>query len=1853
MTARTIRSRFLAHSALAGCLVLFPVTAFAQTGPANGTVAAGGATIGQAGAKTTVTQTSDKAIINWGAFNLGSGASFDVTQPSAAAMLLNRDLSGRPSLIDGSVTANGRVWIINAQGITFGENARVNVGGLVASTLDVSDADFLDSDNRFRLTNPGVTFDTAAIRTRAGAQLLASGSIALVSPQINLAKGSSINSGGQAIIGAGSDVHIQFVPARTDDLDLFSFVANGQTAISSTNLSDPITISGDIAAKQIYAVAMNRVNVVGLIQFDGTLVANGAASDGQGGILLSNSGGGVTSPGTLGAGWFRSQIRGYTGGSGSPILQGTMLADSLSVNGASGTFFRGNGTNIRHIKNVDTDFSFDLSTDAGGVIEVGNVISNNGSFSLSAYNAAINFQKDILAASVIVGAGYGITGKNFESQATDRTTTTFLQTLNGDIRIGGIKSASTILGQGGFGGTKLIALRGNVFAGAIESSEIQINAAGTATLSARPTVTAGLYTIEANGFSDLTLSPLFSGSRNSFIVNNTGSSEAIIRDVSLNGALRLTGQSFTLRDVTAASMSAADSSVLRLTLGGRVAVERFGITTNRIDQIDGSLIANAVELRTRGFGARYDLFGANRLTGNGAELRLTDPSGGATLRFNQVATDRIGYVGNVAAATFMGQSTGLLDLRTAGALDLAGIGDYGLGVTVRAGGAITVAGEISASRTLIDMVASGALTINGRLSAPDVAMAATTLDNRFGAGAISTGANGKWAIYLDTPAGNNFNGLDSGQTALWGNSRASILPGAITGNRYIFAFRPTLTIQPGSVSKTYGDNLNPATVGSTITGVQAGVAGAYLGDTTATAYSGTPTLSSGGFNARASVAGSPWAITVDPGSVIALNGYQLNLREGFVTILAKQLNVGIAANDKTYDATTNATGLFSLDGVLFDDVVSATGSLSFADKNAGANKRVNAANVTLTGAGASNYTLGTVGSTVASIAQKALLANASINTRAYDGTVNATGTVNLSGIVTGDIVSVEGVQFTFADKNAGEGKAVRVIGGALGGADSANYTLGPIGDATGTILRRSVDVGIAANDKTYDGTTDATGRVTSLANVVAGDDIAVTGGSFRFAARNAGASVLVTADGLQLTGSDAGNYVLSGPPTTVANILARAITADVRINTKTYDGTTMATGAVTALNGVIAGDSVGASGGKFAFADKNAGSNKAVSATGVTLSGDDAGNYVLTLPSNLFGTIEQRTLTGNIGVVDKTYDGTTNATGSIALDGVIAGDVVGTTSGSFAFADKNVGSGKTVSVAGITLTGGDAGNYSLVLPTQVTASILRRIATIIIAADGKIYDGSANASGRVTGIDNLVAGDEVRVAGGSYAFDNRNAGTAKRVVGTGFVVGGADAGNYQITLSASAFADVLRKAIIGYVAIDDKTYDGTTSATGRVTLSGMVAGDVVETTGGTFTFSDRNAGSGKTVLVKDVALSGTDAGNYTLTITGNALASITRKTIDADVRADDKVYDGSTNATASVALRGAVAGDVVSAAGGSFKFADRNAGTGKSVSVDGITLTGADAGNYSLTFPRSVLAAITPRSLTAKVAVDDKVYDGTTVATGQVMLAGLIAGDIVSTTGSSFAFTDKNAGVGKTVSVGGVVLTGSDASNYTLTLPATVMASILRRALTATVTVNSKTYDGSVEGSGNVALNGVLAGDQVSAANTRFTFKDANAGTGKAVAVQDTTLTGGDAGNYTVTVPGSALADILRRAVTIAISDSKKREGATDPAFDFTVEGELVSGDMVAGAANREPGEAPGQYSILPGTLSLSDNYTVSFTNGTFTITPVPRELVDAAPDRATMLEGADTLRGFDDELLIDAACTDETPCPVVVMEPR
>jgi len=145
--------------------------------PTGGVIAAGSATIAGGAGSMTVTQTTQNAAINWQSFSIGAGEAVRFVQPASSSVALNRVLGADPSSILGSLSANGRIFLVNPNGILFGKGAAVNVGGLVASTRNISDSDFMAGKYQFSGTGGGTVTNQGSINADGGAVALLGASV--------------------------------------------------------------------------------------------------------------------------------------------------------------------------------------------------------------------------------------------------------------------------------------------------------------------------------------------------------------------------------------------------------------------------------------------------------------------------------------------------------------------------------------------------------------------------------------------------------------------------------------------------------------------------------------------------------------------------------------------------------------------------------------------------------------------------------------------------------------------------------------------------------------------------------------------------------------------------------------------------------------------------------------------------------------------------------------------------------------------------------------------------------------------------------------------------------------------------------------------------------------------------------------------------------------------------------------------------------------------------------------------------------------------------------------------------------------------------------------------------------------------------------------------------------------------------------------------------------------------------------------------------------------------------------------------------------------------------------------------
>ena len=128
---------------------LIASTTLLHANPSGGVVTSGSASIAQSGAVTNITQSTNKAAINWNSFSISSSETVNFNQPSVSSITLNRVVGNEKSIIDGALNANGQVFLLNSNGVLFSKNASINTAGLVATTMNLSDTDFMNGNYHF------------------------------------------------------------------------------------------------------------------------------------------------------------------------------------------------------------------------------------------------------------------------------------------------------------------------------------------------------------------------------------------------------------------------------------------------------------------------------------------------------------------------------------------------------------------------------------------------------------------------------------------------------------------------------------------------------------------------------------------------------------------------------------------------------------------------------------------------------------------------------------------------------------------------------------------------------------------------------------------------------------------------------------------------------------------------------------------------------------------------------------------------------------------------------------------------------------------------------------------------------------------------------------------------------------------------------------------------------------------------------------------------------------------------------------------------------------------------------------------------------------------------------------------------------------------------------------------------------------------------------------------------------------------------------------------------------------------------------------------------------------------------
>ncbi|ABQ31295.1 filamentous hemagglutinin family outer membrane protein [Acidiphilium cryptum JF-5] len=501
--------------------------------PQGGTVVGGSATISQAPGTTTITQTSQRAAIDWQSFNLGSKARVTFNQPNAQAIALNRVIANNPSIIAGRIDANGRIVLVNQDGVVFTPGSEVNAESLVVSTSGISPKNFMAGKLIFdqqpkpgaRIVNDGrITMKQAGLAAFVAPEVINRGTITAQLGHVVLAGASAftLNLSGDGLISINVTQAVRQIDLGGRKVTALvtnegTIIANGGRITLTARAVDGLiqqlldvggTLRADSVGRQPGAITIQGVG--GDLQVAGQLLARGETPGSSGGTIAVDATGNVSVASTA-----RIDASGPAGGGvvalgtdAARALQGpsdTTAPKAARVAIAQGATIsadatrNGNGGRITVLSRDRTTAAGTISAQGagngdGGLIEISSdgVISLSGTdttFAPSGRNGTILLDPQTLIVTSSSGtpsAGTTTTSGTL-TVGTDSSTSSYIDASILDSQTGAVElSASSLIS----------------IVSAISSSSIStlaMNSGGDIRIAAPVTLTAGSIEATANG----------------------------------------------------------------------------------------------------------------------------------------------------------------------------------------------------------------------------------------------------------------------------------------------------------------------------------------------------------------------------------------------------------------------------------------------------------------------------------------------------------------------------------------------------------------------------------------------------------------------------------------------------------------------------------------------------------------------------------------------------------------------------------------------------------------------------------------------------------------------------------------------------------------------------------------------------------------------------------------------------------------------------------------------------------------------------------------------------------------------------------------------------------------------------------------------------------------------------------------------------------------------------------------------------------------------------------------------------------------------------------------------------------
>jgi filamentous hemagglutinin family protein len=1713
-------------------------------------------------------QGSNKAILDWRTFNIGAGESVQFRQPDASSVALNR-ITGGASTIYGALTANGQVFLVNPAGVLFAPGAQVNVGGLVASTLDLGNSDFLDGRYTFSGSGGSVVNQgslNGSYVVLAAPSVTNAGNIAAQRGSVGLLAGSrvTVDPSGAGLVKFSVDaaaVNAAVTNSGTITAD------GGQVAVLASALSDTLpTVINQSGVIRANSIADENGTIVlgggstGVVSVSGTLEAKGDHAGESGGTVkvLGDrvglmAGASVDASGDAGGGTVL--VGGNFQGKGpEQNASATVVADGARIDAnATG---KGSGGRVIVWSDEGTVFAGDAGIRGagpggqGGFAEVSGkqFLAFTGNVDASGSQGGARGTLLLDPLNLVVGGSPDVNG---DGTTGDDLTTNVLAAGSFAGRTSFVSGAA-VQAQLGAANVTLQAVDQLVVNDRITSASansLTLQAGGNVSINNFVTLAGGNLTLSGNdpigpasgSGRAIVAAPIDVGTGTITLLNNGSSAPNVVADRLTAGRISISGSTLLLGNVVmnAGTGTISTHALTGLDVGDKLTLTAAGgAVTGAISNLDTLTTTVGTSLTATSVAAGNASLGGNVSTAGGQAYTSTTLTNGVTLR------DTAGRV--IALGTLSGGGKDLTVVSGGGITATGGISGVGL-LTANAGTNVTASS--------VDV---NALGIGGSLTATTGNVTVATSTTLFDHSTIASNAA------AGTVALGNV-------TSLSRNLTLTAAGGATAGNLNT----------TGLLTTTAGTNLTA----STVSGMQANLGGDVTATTGNIFFGSAITL---GQDVTITAAGAGRSVSLQ---AVAGNGHSLTaVADGNLGTAAisgvNNLTLTAGTNSPLTTGTVSVTGNYSAQagdfrGGSLSPTLGAASNFTIVDTadglvtgglTAGGNL-----SVTTTNGGA----LSVIGAMTSSGGNVNLASAGTLDLGA--SSVSAAGSATLTGTsVTGSGSLNSGTQVVV---DAGAGSAA--LSGAIGGAGGLEKK------GTGTLTLTGTN--------SYTGATTITAGTLATAGTGIGDGSAVTvgaGGTLALTGNEtigslAGAGAVALGSSTLTAGGDGRSTTFSGIISGTGD-LTKAGTG-----TMTLSGVNLYTGMTTVNAGTLA---VGGS------SLEDTGSVMVSTSGTLLLAGSETigalmGNGNVTLNGNL-------TTGGNgahttfFGVLSGAGGLTKNGVGTMTLAG--ANTYTGATTingGTLSAGGANIGDASAVSVAAgatLALTGSEtigslagAGNVSNV--GQLTVGGNNTNTTF----SGSISGGALNKTGTgtlaLTGTNNFTANTQVLAGTLSVNGNAINDGNHVQVVAggtlalTGSETVGSVGGSGNIDLGANTLTTG---------GAFSSFFDGVISGSGGVTKTGA---------GTTFTLAGTNTYTGTTTISAgtlqiaggSIAASSGVANGATLDLQSSTTVAAISGTGDTSLNANVLTIGDGSNRSSSYAGTISGAGGVVKAGTGTLTLSGTNTYSGA---------TSVNAGTLVLAHPTDTLSGNTAVSVAAGATLD---LGANTETVGSLDLAGSLDG-----TGTLTAATYTLNGATVNANLGAGTLTQASGTSTLNGTAAAATVNVTGGTLALGAATNRLTGAGAAIGIAAGATLDTGAASQALGGGTAVvtnagTFKTGAAVTAGSIGGAGTASLGGNvttsgAQSYgTATLTGAATltaSTITAGAITAGANalGLNTTAGATTGAITgtgtLTTTGNLAAASIAMGSANLGGNVTTVTTQSYTGAMTLAGDATLSGT---------------------------------------------------------